>query len=298
MSSPQSNTPSPLIKMVIPKGRLQEKVIALLKQIGVKLTFNDRSYRPMVSDPVLTVKLLKAQNIPALISLGRHDCGFTGHDWVLESKEDQPEPLESLLDLGFNKVRIVAAVPEDILENGQLPDRKMVVATEYPNLAKSYLEKKGVQSVIIKTYGATEALPPEDADMIVDNTSTGNTLRMNRLAIIDTLLNSTTHFICSKQALSNPAKKEKLTQMTMLMQSTLNAQEKVLLEMNVPSDRIDALVTGLPAMKSPTIAQLHGGDGFAVKTAVAAKDVPNLIPQLLEIGARDILEYRLEKLVP
>lgn len=286
------------LKLVLPKGRLQDKVLALLANIGIELTFNDRSYRPVCSDPEISVKQLKAQNIPSLISLGRHDAGFTGWDWVLETKAEQRDPIESLLDLKYNKVRIIAAVPDDLLENGQLPKRQLVVATEYPVLAAQYLKDKKIDSILIKTYGATEALPPEDADMIVDNTSTGSTLRMNRLTIIDELMQSTTNFITSSVVMQNPWKKEKLEQITMLMKSTLLAQEKVLLEMNVSADQVENLINSLPAMRSPTVSPLHGGDGFAVKTAVSSKEVSKLIPKLIALGARDILEYKLEKLVP
>lgn len=291
--------PSPL-KMVIPKGRLQEKLVLLLARIGVEFSISNRSYRPVCSDPDIEIKLLKPQNVPGLVALDRHDCGFTGYDWILEEGFDTKTDLVELLDLGYDKVRIISAVPEDLLraEGQALFTRKLIVASEYQTIAKRYIADKKLNAVLIKTYGATEALPPEDADMIIDNTSTGSTLVMNRLTIIDEILSSTTRFICSQTAKTDPWKQEKLQQMTMLMQSALNADRRVLLEMNVSAEDVEKLVANLPCMKSPTVSPLYGEAGFAVKASVPSKDVPKLIPQLISLGAKDILEYRLEKIVP
>jgi len=286
------------LKMMIPKGRLQEKVQHLLERIGIEFSINPRSYRPVCSDSSIEIKLLKPQNIPSLVALGRHDCGFTGLDWIIEEKCDQDGRLVELIDLGYNKVRIVAAVPEALLsQNPDLTGRQLVVASEYPTLAGQYIARKNLNAILIKTFGATEALPPDDADMIVDNTSTGSTLQMNRLTIVDELLTSTTRFIASSQALADPWKKEKLDQIQMLMQSALNADRRVLLEMNVGQADLENLVANLPCMRSPTVSPLYGDSGFAVKVSVLSKDVPKLIPQLMSLGARDILEYRLEKIV-
>ena len=288
------------LSMLIPKGRLQESVTALLAQVGVKFSFGARSYRPTCSDPEVTAKLLKPQNIASLVSLGRHDVGFVGHDWIIELGLDGPESdLVEVMDLGFNPVRLVAAVPDHFVTNGKFTAPvPMVVASEYEKLARSYLERKGYQAVFIKTFGATEALPPDDADMIIDNTSTGATLVSNRLEIVDEILRSTTRLIAHRSVLQDPWKKDKLDRLMMLMKSTLDAERRVLLEMNVPSDKLDKLVTELPAMRSPTVSPLFGNQGYAVKVAVPSQDVPLLIPRLRELGATDILEYRLQKIVP
>ncbi len=294
-------TRSPL-KLIIPKGRLMDKVLNLLGHVGIDLTFSHRSYRPACSDPDVSVKLVKAQNIPSLIALDRHDAGFTGQDWMIENEPHYvgapTKPVE-LLDLGFNPVSIVAAVPENLAKDAAYKNQRIVIASEYDVLTKKYIADNNLDAFVIKTYGATEALPPEDADMIVDNTATGATLRQNRLTIVDTLLRSTTCFVGNQKSIeSDPWKKEKLEQMVLLMQSTLRAQKQVLLEMNVANDAMDAVLQALPSLKSPTVTSLHQQEGFAVKAAVKAKDVPHLIPQLKAAGATDILEYKLERLVP
>lgn len=285
------------LRMTIPKGRIQEKVLNLLGQIGLQFLTDGRSYRPICSDNYITAKMLKAQNIPSLVDLGRHDCGFSGHDWIVEQNADVVE----LLDLQFDPVRIVAAMPEEMAPVGgirnQKFDRQLIVASEYKNLSKQFIDRNGLDAIFLQTFGATEALPPEDADVIVDNTSTGTTLQHNRLVIVEELMQSTTRFICNKKSLENPTKKKMLEEMTMLMRSTLMAKEKVMLEMNVSREDFEKLVTHLPCMRAPTISELYNGDGYAIKIAVPSKDIPNLIPLLVQLGARDILEYKVAKIV-
>lgn len=287
------------LKLTIPKGRIQEKVLALLGQIGLTFLANDRSYRPLCSDGTIITKLLKSQNIPGLVALGRHDCGFSGDDWVVEQNAQVVE----LLDLKFDPVRIVAAMPEELAAQGDFRQldrvlgRPLIVASEYRNLAQSFIERNGLNAIFVQTFGATEALPPEDADIIVDNTSSGATLKQNRLVIIDEIMTSTTRFIANPRTLENPAKRKTLEEMTMLMKSALAARARVMLEMNVSSDDFAKLVDGLPCMKAPTVSELAKGGGFAVKISVPSKDVRTLIPQLVAKGARDILEYKVDKIV-
>jgi ATP phosphoribosyltransferase len=284
-----------LLKLTIPTGRIQEKVVGLLEHIGVNLGKNGRSYKPTCSSSGLEIKMLKAQNIPNLVALGRHDCGFSGFDWITEQQADVVE----VLDLEFDPVRIVAAVPEELAENDNYKklDRQLVVASEYRQLATDFIAHNKLNAVFLQTFGATEALPPEDADIIVDNTATGTTLRHNRLVEIETLMTSTTRFICNRQAYEDKDKRRKLEELAMLMQASLRARDKVLLEMNVAKEDFPRLVADLPCMRAPTISELYNGDGYAVKIAVSSKDVPSLIPKLVALGARDILEYKLQKIV-
>lgn len=285
------------LRLTIPKGRIQDKVMTLLSQIGMNFLADGRSYRPLCSDPYVITKLLKSQNIPSLIALGRHDCGFSGYDWIIEQDADVVE----LLDLKFDPVKIVAAMPEDLVGEDDFKTknfgRKLIVASEYQSLTKKFIARNNLDAIFVQTFGATEALPPEDADVIVDNTSTGTTLKHNRLIIVEEIMRSTTRFICNKQALEDPIKRKMLEEMTMLMKSTLLAKEKVMLEMNVSKEDFEKVVTNLPCMRAPTISELYNGDGYAIKIAVPVKDVPDLIPTLVAMGARDILEYKVEKIV-
>ena len=236
---------------------------------------------------------MKPQNIGKLLELGAHDVGFTGRDWILETGADVVE----VMDLGFDRVKIVAAVPNEI-DDEELKKRRIIVATEYTNIASKWLEEKRIKNMVVRTYGATEVFPPDDADMIVDNTATGRTLKENGLRIVDTLMTSSTCMFASKEALADEWKRKKINELKMLFAAVLDARDRVMLEMNVSKARFADLVAGLPSMRSPTVSPLYGDDGYAVKIAVKKCEVPSLMPRLKELGATDILEYELRKVMP
>jgi ATP phosphoribosyltransferase len=281
------------LRLLVPKGRIFDKVSALLTEAGFPVVLAERTYRPSLGADWLDAKIMKPQNVGELLELGSHDAGFTGIDWVMESGADVAE----VMDLGFDKVKIVVAVPQGFDEEGARA-RKLVVATEYVNLAKAWLGKSGYQYRILRTYGATEVFPPDDADMIIDNTSSGQTLKDNGLKIIGTILESSTRFVASHTALAEPEKRSRIEELAMLFRAVLDGRERVMLEMNVPEDRFEEIISGLPSMRSPTISPLYGEGGFAVKIAVTKNEVPDIIPRLKKLGALDIVEYDLRKVVP
>ena len=279
-------------KLVIPKGRIHKNVVKLLEDIGIRVEADERTYRPIVSAPEMYVKIMKPQNIPKLVEIGAHDAGFTGYDWILETGADVVE----LLDTGFDPVKIVAAIPVTS-DWDTLKKKKLIAASEYENITKKFLEEEGVDYIFIRTFGATEVFPPEDADLIVDNSATGRTLEMNRLKVIKELFHSSTRFIANKKALEDPWKREKIEELLMLFRAVLNARERVMLEMNVPADKFEEIVKILPCMRAPTVAPLYGDQGYAIKIAVKKDEVRTLIPLLKKMGATDILEYELRKVI-
>ena len=278
------------LKMVIPKGKLYDKVEELLSEVGLTLVGNSRNYRPNLYGCDIQVKLLKSQNIPEMVALGQHDIGFAGMDWIIEQEAD----VDVLLDLGFNPVKLVSCIPES-WDWEDVKQRKIIVASEYKKISKDYLTKLGVPFKLLRAYGATEVFPPEDADMIIDNTSTGSTIRANRLKIVDTVLESSTQFIANKDVMSDPVKKQQIDDLLLLMRGVLNGRKRVLLEMNCSKDTIESVVKLLPAMRSPTVSELYNSDGFAIKAAIERKLTKDLIPQLISAGATDILETPIRK---
>jgi ATP phosphoribosyltransferase len=280
------------LRLVLPKGRIFDSVLALMGDAGFGMDVDERLYVPRVEDPELECKIMKPQNIPRLLEIGSHDAGFTGYDWIVETGAD----IDELLDLGFNPVRIVAAVPEELAGSGY-EKKKLLVVSEYERLAREFLDRRGYTYVFLKSYGATEVFPPDDADMIIDNISTGRTLIEHNLVVVDTLMESSTRFVASREAMADPSKSEKIREMKMLFQSVLDARERVMLEMNVPKEKLESIVKELPCMRSPTVAPLWGEQGYAVKIAVKRKEVARLIPQLKKLGATDILEYEFRKVV-
>ena len=286
------------LRILIPKGRIFDNVSRLFQEAGFPVFLADRTYRPALGAPWLDAKIMKPQNVGELLELGSHDAGFTGIDWIRESGAD----VQEVMDLGFDQVKIVAAIPagsdESEMKSRGHSGRKIVVATEYVNLAESWLRSSGYQYRLLRTYGATEVFPPDDADMIIDNTSSGQTLRDNGLKIIATLLESSTRFVASKTAMADSEKRGRIEELAMLFRAVLDGRDRVMLEMNVPRAKFAEMVAGLPAMRSPTVAPLYGDEGYAVKIAVKRDEVPLIIPRLKKSGATDIVEYDLRKVVP
>lgn len=280
------------LKILLPKGRIYDNVVELFNGAGISIKLPDRAYRPTVNQDDLEAKVMKPQNIGKLLELGAHDVGFTGRDWIEETGAD----VEEIMDLGFDTVRIVAAVPNTVSDES-LKTKRIIVATEYEKIARKWLDTQKQDSLIVRTYGATEVFPPDDADMIIDNTATGRTLIENGLRIVDTIMTSSTRMFASKAALAVPAKKQKIMELKMLFEAVLDARDRVMLEMNVTRARFQDLVTGLPSMRSPTVSPLYGDDGYAIKIAVKKSEVPVLLPKLKALGATDILEYDLRKVL-
>ena len=280
------------LKVLLPKGRIYENVIGLFSGTGIKISLPERAYRPTVNQDDLEAKVMKPQNIGKLLELGSHDVGFTGKDWIDETDAD----VEEIMDLGFDPVHIVAAVPNNTKDE-ELLKRRIIVATEYEHIARKWLDSRKYNHLVVRTYGATEVFPPDDADMIIDNTATGRTLIENGLRIIDTIMSSSTRMFASKAALKVPEKKRKIMELKMLFEAVIDARDRVMLEMNCTKEKFDGLVKGLPAMRSPTVSPLYGDNGYAIKIAVRKSEVPNLLPRLKELGATDILEYELRKVL-
>jgi ATP phosphoribosyltransferase len=280
------------IRIVVPKGSIYESITRLLTDAGIRLQKDDRLYRPMVNDPELEVKIMRPQNIPELIELGSHDAGFTGYDWVTESKADVVE----VLDLGLDPVSIVAAVPKSS-DPRDLRARRIVVASEYEHISREFLEREGYEYVFLRTYGATEVFPPDDADMIIDNTSSGRTLTEHDLTVIATLMTSSTRFIANKASCADADILEKLNELKTLFKAVLDARSRVMLEMNIPKAQFNDIIGELPCMRAPTVSPLHDDQGFAVKIAVERAAVSKLVPRLKKLGATDIVEYALRKVV-
>jgi ATP phosphoribosyltransferase len=207
---------------------------------------NSRGYRPTIPLPNYDVKLLKPQNILGMLAAGTRDLGFAGADWIAELGI---EGLVEVLDTGMDPVRIVAAAPNPriLLEaKGGLGGRKLIVASEYGGLTAKWLAARGIDAHFLRAYGATESLPPEDADIIVDNAATGSTLKANGLEIIDSLMNSTTRLYASAAAWADPAKRARIEKLVLLLRSVLEARKRLMVTFNVPAADLGTMLETLP----------------------------------------------------
>lgn len=286
------------LKILLAKGRIYESVYTLLDDVGISIYLPDRTYFPITNQKDLAFQVVKPQIVSNLLAGNKADIGFSGKDWVYENGVQ--DEVEEIMDLGFDGVRIVAAIP-DTYDYDEILSKPVTIATEYQTLSRQWVESKKIQGTIFRTWGTSEGFVQDNeesiAQILIDNTSTGSSLHANHLKIVDTLMESSTRMYASKEALKDPAKKQKIMELKMLFQTVLNARSRVMLEMNVAQDKFDALVKGLPSMRSPTVSPLFGGNGYAIKIAVKKSDVPTLLPKLQSLGATDIVEYELRKVM-
>jgi len=285
---------SDTFRLGLPKGRMQEAVTRLLGDAGIRVTPSARGYRPMVSLRACEAKILKPQNIIEMLELGNRDVGFAGADWVEEMRADVVE----LLDTELDPVQVVAAAPRVLLDSNELPDRHLVVASEYERLTRDWIGSRGLNAEFVRSYGATEVFPPEDADVIIDNTATGSTLRANDLVVVDTLVSSSTRLYASPAAIADPGKKSRIEDLRLLLESVLDARKRVMIEVNAPADRLNAVVALLPCMREATVAPLYGNNGYAVRAAVPKDRLPELIPAVKAAGGSDVVVTSLSQIVP
>jgi ATP phosphoribosyltransferase len=257
-------------------------------------------YRATIDDPrIEDVRILRPQEIPVYVADGLFDIGITGRDWIEETGSD----VVSLGELHYSKatarpVRIVVAVAGDSpVESVADLSSGVRVSSEYPELTRRFFDERGVEADIQLSYGATEAKIPDIVDVVVDITETGRALRAAGLKVIDTILTSYTELVANADSYADPEKRHAMEQIHRLLQGTLEARGKVLVKMNVPADRLDAVIDLIPSMKSPTVNELFRGAGFAVETVVAKSEINVLIPELRDGGATDILEIPLSKII-
>lgn len=302
------------LKLGLPKGRMQNEVLKLLSDAGLPVKSDEREYRPKVGytagsplygakSVAYEAKFLKPRNIVEMLESESRDIGFAGADWVRELGVDAVE----LMDTGLDPVRIVVAAPDELAaamrEKGtaalkDILGRKPLVASEYESLAKGWIAANMPEAVFVRSYGATEVFPPEDADIIIDNAASGSTLKANGLTIVDTVMSSTTRLYGSRDAMADPEKREAADSMAMLLRSVLEARRRVMIEMNVGAEMVEALVAILPCMRAPTLSPLEGGKAFAVRVAAPREGLAALIPEIKRRGGTDIVVAEFSQLVP
>jgi ATP phosphoribosyltransferase len=286
------------LKLGIPKGSLESATLDLFRRAGYNITVSARSYFPSIDDPEIECMLIRAQEMARYVEDGILDAGLTGRDWVEECEAD----VVAVADLiyakqSFGKVRWVLAVPEasGVASVGELEGK--IIATELVRTTERYLASHGVRAKVEFSWGATEVKPPVLADAIVEVTETGSSLRANQLKIIDTVMESNTQLIANRASWEDPWKKQKISDLRLLIEGAINALGKVGLMMNVSREKLAAVLGVLPALKRPTISSLSEEGWVAVNTVLDEPTVRQIIPRLKAAGAEGIVEYPLNKIV-
>jgi len=287
------------IKMGIPKGSLQESTLKMFEKAGYRISVDARSYFPSIDDDEIEVVMLRAQEISKYVESGVLDCGITGKDWILENDSDVKEVADLIYaKRGMRKVRWVVAVPEDSKIRSIKDLNGKRVATELVNATKRYLKKNKVNADVEFSWGATEAkIGTGLVDAIVELTETGSSLRANKLRIVETICESVTKFIANKSSYENKPKREKMENITMLLQGAIASEGVVGLKMNVKKKDLQKILGILPAMMKPTISTLSDKEWWDVDTVIEEKIVRTLIPKLKKAGAQGIVEYPLNKVI-
>jgi len=291
--------PTRTLKVALPKGSLQDPTIELLAKAGYEVYLSSRGLRPSSNDPELDLYMIRAQEIGRYLGQGFIDCGITGYDWVYENGVE----LEDMAELPYSRAttrptRWVVVVPEDspIRTPQDLEGKR--IATEGVGITQRYLNELGIKAEVEFSWGATEVKVPDLVDAIVDVTETGSSIKANRLRIVDTILTSFPHFYANKAAAADPWKREKMDRIALLLKAALGARGKVGLKMNLPKEKLDALLEMLPSLRRPTISRLSEESWVAVETVIDEIVVRDIIPELKRLGAEGIIEYPLNKIVP
>jgi len=288
-----------LLKVGIPKGSLENATIELFRKSGWKISVSSRSYFPIVDDDEIRCTLVRAQEMSRFVEMGTLDMGLTGKDWIMENDSE----VVVVQDLVYSKAspspaRWVLVVADDspIRQLKDLDGKK--IFTELVNFTKRYFPERKINVQVEFSWGATEGKIIEGlCDAIVEVTETGSTLRANNLRIVEELLQTNTQLIANRESYQDPWKKEKIEQISLLLQAALRAEGMVGLKMNVSANELKSVMEILPSITAPTISNLFQSDWFAIEVMVSEKVVRELIPQLLKRGAVGIIEYPLNKVI-
>ena len=288
-----------MLKVGIPKGSLENATIELFKKSGWKISVSSRSYFPIVDDDEMRCTLARAQEMSRFVEVGTLDVGLTGKDWILENGSN----VVVVQDLIYSKTsassaRWVLVVAEDspVRQLKDLEGKK--IFTELVNFTKRYFAERNIKVDVEFSWGATEGKVIEGlCDAIVEVTETGSTLRANKLRIVEELLQTNTQLIANRESYRDPWKREKIEQISLLLQGALRAEGMVGLKMNVSANDLKSVIDILPSITGPTISNLFQSDWFAIEVIVSEKVVRELIPKLLKRGAVGIIEYPLNKVL-
>ena len=285
------------LKLGIPKGSLQDATLSIFKQAGYDISVKSRNYFPTIDDDEISCMLIRAQEMARYVEGGQLDCGLTGLDWIKENRADVVDITELIYaKTSFKPIQWVLAVQKDSDIKSVKDLQGKTIATEVVNLTTDYLASHGVKANVEFSWGTTEVKVPELADAIVEITETGSSLRANNLEIIDTVLETTTRFIANKEAYADPAKREKMENIIMMLQSVINAIPKVCIMMNVPSDKLEEILNVLPS-ENPTVSHLAKGDWVDIMAVMDKKVLRDVLPKLKAYGAKSIAELPINKII-
>ncbi|MDD3013232.1 MAG: ATP phosphoribosyltransferase [Candidatus Gastranaerophilales bacterium] len=285
------------LKIAIPnKGRLSEDVFDLLQRAGLSISKQEkRKLYTSTQDGNYSIIFVRTQDIPSFVSDGVTDLGITGYDVMQETEAEA----EMIYNLNFGGCKMVIAAKEESPFNNvnDIPEN-IKIATSFPNITKKYFDKLGKKVHVIEVSGATEVTPQLGlADIIVDITSTGSTLKSNKLKIIGEILDSTA-VVIGRPGISE-TEKNKIDAFVRAIKSAMAAEEKKYLMANVPKTALPEIKKFLPGLSSPTvIGLLDEPDNVAIHVVVEKRHIYESIDKLKQLGATGILIMTVDQMIP
>jgi ATP phosphoribosyltransferase len=296
MTPPVSN--SDVLRLGIPKGSLQDATVDLFRRAGYDIGISSRSYYPTIDDDAMTAVMFRSQEMSRYVEDGVIDFGICGHDWIVENDSDVVEVCELEYSRATsNPARWVLCVPEEssVEKPEDLADG--IIATELKKSVKRYFEERNIPIKKVEfSWGATE-VKARLIDAIVDITETGSSIRANKLRIIDTILTSTTRMIANKAAWADPAKRERIEDIALLLKGAIAARRQVGLKLNIPRSQLDEILGLMPSAYSPTVNDLADPNWVAIEVVVDRQVERNLVPKLSRAGGKAIFSYPLNKVI-
>ncbi len=286
-----------ILKLGIPAGSLQQPTIELFGKAGFHILDSERSYSPRIDDGQIQLIMLRAQEMSRYVEDGVLDAGITGHDWIMENGSNVAEVCELAYSKATsNPARWVLAVPDESQAKSAKDLAGGIIATELVNVTRKYFADKNVNVRVEFSWGATE-VKARLVDAIVELTETGSSLRANNLRIIDTVVSSTTRLIANKQAWGDKFKRQKIENISILLNAAIEAGNKVGLKMNIKKGDLKSILKILPSEKSPTISSLADPDYVAIEVIIDNQIERSLVPALKRAGASGVITYPLNKVI-
>jgi ATP phosphoribosyltransferase len=286
-----------ILKIGIPAGSLQKATIELFGKAGFHILDSKRSYFPRIDDEQIQPIMLRAQEMSRYVEDGVLDAGITGHDWIMENGSDVVEVCELAYSKATsNPARWVLVVPDESHVTNVKDLANGIIATELVNVTKKFFADRNINVKVEFSWGTTE-VKARLVDAIVELTETGTSLQANNLRIIDTVISSTTRLIANQQSWNNKFKREKIENISILLNAAIEARSKVGLKMNIKKDDLKSILNILPSEKSPTVSSLADSDYVAIEVIIEDKIERSLVPALKRAGASGIITYPLNKVI-
>ena len=290
---------SNILQFGVPKGSLENATVELFKKAGWNISISSRSYFPGVDDEEMNCKLIRPQEMGKYVERGTIDAGIAGRDWVRENESDVIE----VCDMVYSKVsrrpaRWVLVVTQNSCVQKPEDLHGATISTELVGFTKRYFADRNIPVTVEFSWGATEAKVVDGlCDAIVEVTETGSTIRANGLRIVCDLMESVPVLIANKSSWVDPWKRAKIETIATLLKAALTAENMVGLKMNAPNNKVEAITKILPSLNNPTVSHLYNSDWVSIESVLHEKEVRQIVPELIKLGAEGIIEYPLNKII-